>query len=93
VLFPVGSTAPAEIHPIAERAEYGESRYGVVSKGVRTVEQMNTLLAAESEKSQENPVSFAGSSSDFVGSANEKAEALGSGLFIYSRQPTPCQCD
>jgi hypothetical protein len=54
---------------------------------------MNTLLAAESEKSQENPVSFAGSSSDFVGSANEKAEALGSGPFIYSRQPTPCQCD
>jgi hypothetical protein len=54
---------------------------------------MNTLLAAESEKSQENPVSFAGSSSDFVGNANEKAEALGSGPFIYSRQPTPCQCD
>ena len=24
---------------------------------------------------------------------NEKAEALGSGPFIYSRQPTPCQCD
>jgi integrase len=26
-------------------------------------------------------------------SQNEKAEALGSGPFIYSRQPTPCQCD
>jgi hypothetical protein len=26
-------------------------------------------------------------------STNEKAEALGSGPFIYSRQPTPCQCD